>query len=86
MSLDVTSVSPQLGYRGDAGHDGVWGRLRGSPQPRHHCGRGQRGQVPLEKGEDNLLHSMSIRVRMYSDRGHLKGKLFHMSSVASWKY
>ena len=53
----------QLGYRGDAGDDGVWGRLRGSPQSRHHRGRGQRGQVPLEKGEDNLLHSMSIRVR-----------------------
>ena len=53
----MSLVSPQLGYRGDAGHDGVWGRLRGSPQPRHHRGRGQRGQVPLEKGEGNLWHS-----------------------------
>ena len=40
-----------MGYRGDVGDDGVGGRVRGSPQPRHHRGRGQRGQVPLEEGE-----------------------------------
>ena len=43
------------------------------------------GKFPWRKVR-TICCILDVRMRMYSDRGHLKGKLFNMSSVASWKY